>query len=200
MEIRDQVIGDDTFAKWERIMARHKAWKTVGKFGITPEDAKDIEQELLIQILIKRGRYNAEHDSKSTEREFLSYVLDKAIANIFQSRRQDKRAVHLNPRSLDQEIEQSEGDTLPFGELFSEDHSLSRMGRRSHAEERDMRLDIKRLLDRLAPEDRHIGTLVMAGHKPSEVGRALGKARATLDRQIARMRKILYEEGLRDYL
>ena len=124
---RGKEVGYEAFACWEREMAVKKAGRLVGKLGITREDAKDIEQDLLIHILIKRKRYNPQHESHSTQQKFMSYVLDKAISNILQARKQDKRAVHINPRSLDEEIMQEDGDVLRFGDLLDEDHSLSRM-------------------------------------------------------------------------
>lgn len=193
-------VGYEAFACWEREMAAKKAGRLVGKLGITREDAKDIEQDLLIQILVKRRRYNPHHESNLSRQKFMSYVLDKAIANTLQARKQDKRAVHINPRSLDEDILQEDGDVLRFGDLLDDEHSLSRMGRPSRPTEEEMRIDVERVLSILSPSEIEIVSLIMRGYKPSEIGRMLGKARATLDRQIAKMRMILYDAGLKDYL
>ena len=49
-----QTVGYEAFAKWEIELAEGKARGLVGKYGFTCEDAKDIEQELLLQIHITR--------------------------------------------------------------------------------------------------------------------------------------------------
>lgn len=172
----------------------------IGKCGIRPEDAKDVEQMLLIHLITARGRYDDNHESGATPEQFTSFVLDKAISNIMEARRRDKRAIHIDCLSLDFELKNEEGEPTPFGDLMDEDAPILRRCRTSAVEANDLKLDIERLLSQLAAPHREIGDLLLRGYKPSEISRRLGRSRAALDREIAKMRQTLYEAGLRDYI
>lgn len=172
----------------------------IGKCGIRPEDARDVEQELFIHLIAGRDHYDHSHESGATPEQFASFILDKVLSKILEARRRNKRAIHINCLSLDFELKNEDGEPTPLGTLIDDEAPSLLNGRSRLNESTDLRMDVERMLANLSAPQREIGNLLLQGYKASEISRRMGRSRAALDREIEKMKRTLYESGLRDYL
>ena len=158
-----------------------------------------MEQELRIIIIQKRSRYRPDHESGASQEQFLSFVLDKAILQLMRLRATLKRGRGVQTVSLDQEIQNEEGDGQPLSETIAES---CRFGGRPacSSSTADFLYDTERMFRRLNKEQREIGSLILAGYKPIEISTLIKMPRTTLQAEFRRMGELLAEdEGLKDY-
>ncbi len=158
-----------------------------------------MEQQLLIFIVERRGLYRPDHASSASQEKFLSFILDKAILQLMRLRDALKRGRGCVTMSLDQEIQNQDGDRQPLSESISES---SRLGGRPTCpfSDTDFLYDAERMFRRLNKEQREIGSLIIAGYSPIEISRLIKKPRTTLQAEFHRMGRILAEdERLKDY-
>lgn len=99
-----QTVGYEAFAKWEIELAEGKARGLVGKYGFTCEDAKDIEQELLLQIHITRKAGDSWSEVTASKRTVLSRILDNRVRNIIRDSRREKRKGNSELDSIHREF------------------------------------------------------------------------------------------------
>lgn len=202
---KSATLGYEQFEEWERKMAKRKAERLVWRdrlrsprqrAGFTPSDIPDLEQEMLLQIWIKRGRYKPEHEKGASLESFISFALDKFSSDLRRSRRRQKRAGEIRIDSLDREIEDEEGDASTLADMIADERPAEQPASSSAS----LRLDVERALGGLAEPQRTIGRRIMEGRGMEEIGTEFGISRMTLYREIQRMRRVLYEAGLGDYL
>lgn len=210
-------VGYQAFAQWERKMARRKAEKLVHddltspparRAGLNRSDIPDLEQEMLLQIHLKRGRFDPAHHSGASLQSFIGYALDKFGVNLARDRKRLKRGGGTEPVSLSRPVSAEEDEDTSIGDMITDEcwpdqpgvaPSIMRtLGARQP--EPTLRFDADRLLAKLNARQREIGRRIMQGHEMTEIGSSLGISRAELYREVGRMRRTLYEEGLRDYL
>jgi DNA-directed RNA polymerase specialized sigma24 family protein len=187
-------ISYEAFAKWELELAKGKAKGLMGRYGITSEDVIDIEQELLLHIHIKRSSTSHWEQKNATDRTILSRILDNKIRDLIESAGRQKRKIRLVMESLDQPI------VAP-----SQEEPISMVNQLS---DKDAEIDPSNgLRFALSSASRHLTDIqqrVLAhlaeGRNVRETALVLGMKRTTLNREIRRMRRTLYEKGLRDYV
>jgi DNA-directed RNA polymerase specialized sigma24 family protein len=187
-------VGHEAFAKWELELAKGKAKGLMGRYGVTAEDVVDIEQELLLHIHVKRTAFSCWEQRTASDRTILSRVLDNKIRDIIESGGRQKRKVRMLMESLDQPISVPDAEEpIPLGSQLA-DKNLQ-VG---SPEGFDLALSLA--CEYLTDIQRRVLALLSDGHNVSETAKALGMKRTTLNREIGRMRRTLYEKGLRDYV
>lgn len=187
-------FGYEAFAKWELELAKGKAKGLMGRYGITAEDVIDIEQELLLHIHVKRTAISHWEQRNASDRTIMSRVLDNKIRDLIESAGRQKRKVRLVMESLDQPVSVAGADEpLPL---------VSQLADKSSEEDisEGFSLALSLACNHLTEIQRQVLALLSAGHNVSETAKALGMKRTTLNREIDRMRRTLYEKGLRDYV
>ncbi|MBI4377314.1 MAG: sigma-70 family RNA polymerase sigma factor [Elusimicrobia bacterium] len=190
---RRNVVGYEAFEQWERDLARCKAYGLVGRHGITASEAEDIESELLLHIWVRRKAFNPEHSSKATVETFLKRVVENRIRNILRDRQSARRAIHLRTQSLECPIELKDGARVPVEDLLREEDALEAAPR----PEPDTALAIAKAIEALSQAQQELLDLLAQGFSVSDAARTLNRPRTTLNKEIARIRRVFEQEGLR---
>jgi RNA polymerase sigma-70 factor (ECF subfamily) len=194
-------IGYDAFSLWEIKMAQGKARGLIGKHGFTCDDIPDLEQELLLEIYLKRDARDNWSSIEASQKTVTSRILDNRIRDILDTLQTDKRGIHNYTESISKEIKNNnEEGTLTYEDVLGEDCSLSRRGKKPLLQEEELRFVMSMKLAKLNKSQRKICELLMNGLNISEAAKSLGIQRTTLCREIKRMRKLFYENGLHEYL
>lgn len=184
---------------YARDVIRHKAWQLIGKYGFTLDDYDDLQQEMMLDLLRRIGRYDPDKAGLNT---FVSRIVDRKISNLIRHQRQEKRDYRLQVLPLDAQVEDQDGQPRGLDEIVSQDAYDSEVGRHDlpEAARSDLKIDISQALDELPAElldlARRLQTRTVA-----EIARELAVPRSTLyEKGIARLRKIFEDKGLREYL
>lgn len=210
-------VGCEAFSKWERKMAKRKAEKMVQddlsvppnqRAGLTRSDIPDLEQELLLEIYTKRGRFDSAHESTASYKNFIICAVNNFASDIVRARKRLKRGGGDRLVSLNKEISNEEGEGITVGEMITDARLPGQPGALPDAmhvlgspePEPSLSFDVDRLLAQLNARQREIGRRIMDGDDVKDIGARIGISRAEVYREIARMRRTLYAEGLKDYL
>ncbi len=188
-----------SFDQDSQSVIRHKARRLIGQCGFTTDDREDLCQELTLELLIKLPRYDFNKASRQT---FATVVVDRKSSSIRRHRRRHKRNWTRVVCSLDDPIQDGEGNVVSRGETISQDDYDRRMGvhDRPEIDRLDMRIDVSIALDGLSPELRCIAECLKTC-SIAEAARELGIPRSTLyEIGIAKLRREFEDKGLREYL
>ncbi len=175
-----------------------KARQLVGKAGYTPDDIKDIEQDLTQDLLERLPKFDP---AKASINTFADRVVGRRICNLMRDRQADMRDWRREAFSLDEEIETEEGSTTRH-EFFSQDKVDLRKepGDRGRLEREHLQMDMSAVLEGLTPELRRVAEMLMT-QSVAEVACELGIARSTFrDRYLARLREAFAAKRLDEYL
>ena len=176
---------------------RHKAQKLVGHAGFTESDRKDLEQEMMMDLLHRLPKYNPKLSQRNT---FIAQVVEHKIAMIIAARKAGLRDYRLCDCSLNDQLEDDEGGSVDRMETIDQEDYLSRTGRlsRSSPEIRDLALDIRMTLDSLSPELRELCSL-LGTDTVLEISREKGIPRGRIYESLKELREIFEDAGLRKY-
>lgn len=184
---------------YARDVIRHKAWQLIGKYGFTRDDYDDLQQEMMLDLLRRLGKYDPDKAALTT---FVARIVDRKISNLIRHRRQEKRDYRRQVCPLDAQVEDHDGQQRGLDEILSQDAYDEEVGRHDcpEAARKDLGLDLASALDDLPAEllelARRLQTRTVA-----EIARELGVPRSSLyEKGIARLRKIFEDRGLREYL
>jgi DNA-directed RNA polymerase specialized sigma24 family protein len=131
----------------------------------------------------------------------MSRILDNRIREIIDAVNTDKRRVHMKTDSLNTKtdsIEDEEPTTLE--DLLAEDRTIVSHRQPPISHPSDLQINLTSLFRVFSNLQIHISKLLMEGRNISETSKILGIKRTTLNREIARMRKIFRRKGFNDYL
>lgn len=194
-------VGYEAFAAWELDLARGKAKGLVGKHGFTYEDLPDLEQELLLEIYLRRGVRESWTKITASPQTVMDRILNNRIRGIIDTVEADKRRIYIGASSLSDEVGDDESSNpLTLEDVVGDDQSLARRGRRPRSAEEELILAISRGREILNDRQQRICDLLMQGLSIVETADALGMKRTTLNDEIKRMRKLFYQQGLHDYV
>jgi len=184
---------------YARDVIRHKAWQLIGKYGFTLDDYDDLQQDMMLDLVRRLGKYDPGKAALST---FVARIVDRKLSNLIRHQRQKKRDYRQQVCSLDAQVEDRDGQPRGLDEILSQDTYDDEVARHDQpaTARQDLKLDLALVLDEL-PEDLR----QLAGHLQTrtvaEIARELGVPRSTLyEKGIARLRKIFEDRGLREYL
>lgn len=196
-----KTFGKKSFEKWEEALAKKKAVKLIGKFGITKEDAKDVEQELLLHIYLRKKGGSSTSQIRSKGKSALARILDNRIRDIIEKVKTKKREGDLKSDSLHRELGQNEqGESITFEDILSEDEAIGRRGKRSVMDEQEIRSALGSTLEKLSPFQRKVCRLLIKHQTIGQVAKVLRMKRPTLYLEFKRIRAVFDEEGLGDYV
>ena len=175
-----------------------KARQLVGKAGYTPDDLKDIEQDLIRDLLERLPKFDPAKASLNT---FADRVVGHKSKSLMRDRQAERRDWRREAFSLDEEIETEEGSTTRL-EFFSQDKVdlLTKHFDRRGVERAHLQLDLEAALAGLTTEMRQIAEMLMT-QSVAEAARELGIPRGTFrDRYLAQLREVFAAKRLNDYL
>jgi DNA-directed RNA polymerase specialized sigma24 family protein len=196
----NNTVGYAEFAAWEVNLVKGKARTLPGKAGFTYADIPDIEQELLLEVHLKRDTSDNWERVTASKKTVMSRILDNRIRNLIKSSATDKRRVHSITDSLSAETSRTvEGAPATLEDFLGEDHIVAYQ-RQSAPTPQDLQIDLSLRARELSAIQQRISNLLIQGFSITETAKALGIKRTTLNEEIDRMRALFYEEGLQNYL
>lgn len=184
---------------YARDVIRHKARQLIGKYGFTRDDYDDLQQEMMLDLLRRLGKYDPSKAALST---FVARIVDRKISTLIRHQRQEKRDYRRQVCPLDTPVDTQDGQTLGLDEILSQDAFDEDIARhdRPEVERFDLKLDLSIVLDELPADLRHLAQRLQT-RTVAEIARELGVPRSSLyEKGIARLRKIFEDNGLREYL
>lgn len=184
---------------YAREVIRHKARQLIGKYGFSRDDYDDLQQEMMLDLLRRLGKYDPSKAGLST---FVARVVDRKVSTLIRHQRQEKRDYRRHVCPLDAQVEDQDGQQRGLDEVLSQDAFDEEIARydRPEAERIDLRLDLSLVLDELPEDLRHLARRLQT-RTVAEIARELGVPRSTLyEKGIACLRKIFEDNGLREYL
>jgi len=188
------------FAAWEVSLAKGKAHGLIGKYGFTRDDLPDLEQELFLEIHLKRGAGSGWHQHTATARTITSRILDNRIHNIIESACANKRRVHLGMSSLNTVIAVGDDDEpITLADCIGEDYRILNRRLPENSNPQDFHIDLELKKHAFSDIQRQIIALVMQGCTMVEIAERVGRHRVTIIREIMRLRGIFTREGLSTY-
>jgi RNA polymerase sigma-70 factor (ECF subfamily) len=180
-------------------LIKNKARQLVGHVGFTESDREDLEQEMMLDLLVRLPKFDP---SKAASTTFVAMVVDRKISKIIRHRTQEKRDYRRIVSSCNDPIEDRDGTTIEREQTISKDEIDLQTGKhaRPEAERIDMRLDVSFAISELPPELQALARRLM-DQSIAEAARELGVPRSTLyETGIARLRNFFEDRGLSEYL
>lgn len=172
-----------------RLMHR-MAWRFCANNPSLTLDPLDVAQRLGEKFAAVRDKYDP---MRLGSWLWLKQVFRRECRTLRRELRAQKRAPEIRPVSINRDAIDGDGRVVDFHQIYP--HPTSRLD----AKRRDLRMDLHDL-SRLEPAVRRMLEEVRrTGRKPTlvqfrQVSRRLG------DREIARLRRLFEDRGLRDYL
>lgn len=185
-------VGYEKFSDWERELAKRKAVEKARRLKSPNIDVDDLEQEFLLQLWIKRKAFDPGHESKSSQKTFMKQVLENRYRDIQRSEHMDKRSIHDQIDSLDREIEKEDGHSGTLGDLIAE-VPISSM-------QSELKAVLEQAASALTNTQISIFRMVMKGHNLAEISRQTGTPWSSIKDEILRMREVLYDAGLHEFV
>jgi RNA polymerase sigma-70 factor (ECF subfamily) len=179
-------------------LIKHKARQLVGKAGHTWDDVEDIEQDLTLDVLRRLSKYKPDRSQLNT---FVALVVEHRIASLIAARKARMRDYRLCCCSLNDYLENEDGDTVERIETVDQEDYFRRTGRlsRTATELGDLALDIREVAGRLPPKLRELCRLLQTD-TITKISRDTGVPRTTLYEGIKKLRAFFEDAGLREYL
>jgi len=195
MGAEDSHQGIDGFAIW---FIRNEARALVGRFGFGEDDREDIQQELKLDLLKHLPGYDSRRAKQST---FTKMVVEQKVIGLIETKMAKKRGCGLCTCSLNEEIEDGEGGSTERIETIATDAWLRATGRQglSSEEHADLRLDLGRFEALLSPGFRWLFESLKT-KTLAEISRETGIPRSTLNDRREKLRGMLEDSRLKDYL
>ena len=173
--------------------------KTVGRYRLTESDRDDLEQQIAMEVVRRRAKFDP---GRVQEKTFLAWLAKHARADIIAARKAGNRDYRREEGSLDQWVQDDSGGWELRGETITEDDAGRRVGRpgMSREEQHDLRSDLRdaaaALPDRLREIFEHYTVLGSA----REVAKATGLHHSSVCDSLKQIKQHLETAGLEVYL
>jgi len=179
-------------------LIRCKARQLVGKAGFTWDDVEDLEQEMTLDLLLRLPKFDPDKAAHTT---FVARVTERKISKLLRDRKRERRDFRRIARSLNDPIEDGEGESTERAYTIDQDEVDIRMGHRhcSREEEAHLRLDVSLVVSGLPEDLREIAKRLQT-ETITEAAKSLGIPRSTLYGKIDRLKLLFENAGLRDWL
>lgn len=177
---------------------KHKAKRLVGSAGLTDSDREDLEQEMVLDLLRRLPKFNPQRARRNT---FINRIVEHKAATILESRKAGKRDYRRSAFSLNDRMENREGDSIERIETIDQEDYFRRTGNSSRPldEMGDLTIDVREAVNRLEPGLRAFCQRLQA-ETVTEISRDTGVPRGTIYESIKELRDLLNDAGLKDYL
>jgi RNA polymerase sigma-70 factor (ECF subfamily) len=192
----DHLFEDrDSFASQ---LIRQKARQLVRHPGFTKSEREDIEQELRIELVQK---YRCFDPDRARETTFIARVLENKVISLIRARAAEKRDFRRDARSLNETVSDAEGGQVEQAQTLDAPAARAHTGQspRSAEEQAQLRFDMAEVLKTLPDELRQLAELLQDTTEYA-ASRVLGRSRRQIANDVARLRELFEDAGLRDYL
>jgi len=185
-----------TISEYARTLISVKANQLVGKYGFTPADREDIEQDLVVAILEAAASWDAGRGSRNT---YDNRIVQRKIATIIRHRKRQRRDYRRDGVSLNEIATDEDGASVTVGDTLTEDADRRRPTSSPKPERIDLAADLREALGRLEPELRRLCALLATGTKAA-AAEAIGVSKPTVFKRRDAIRERFSELGLEEYL
>lgn len=165
----------DDYATW---LIEQRAGELIGQFGFTESDRKDIEQELILDLLQRWKHFNPRRAKATT---FISKVVENGVVALIAHRQAERRDYRRNAGELEPGLAERQAATPRV--VADEQASV------------DLRLDVATVLSKLTPEQRELCELLKMKSIRS-AARHLHMAEGTVRERVLEIRQHFRAAGL----
>ena len=154
------------------------------------EDYEDLLQECLIQWVFAKDSYKP--DCGVSIRTFMARIVRNRLQNIVREHKSNSHKVSQSSISLYEPISEKESASIPLDVLQDPtDYQISSI----------LRITLSQTISKLTPRQQELCELLISGESDmAEIGRIMNIDRATVYREIGRIRDVFEMEGLKDFL
>ena len=183
------------YAAW---VIKNKVRQLVGTAGFTASDRDDLEQEMMLDVITRMPKFD---ENKGTQKTFVARIIERKISTLIRHRTSTVRDYRREKYSLNEEIDDGEGETMKREELVSSEYidptavdcGLNEMDKEA------LRQALEPIIDGLPAHMREFCNILMTG-SVSAAAREMGIPRTTLQDYVTKIRSIFDDAGLREYL
>ena len=195
MNLNDLFENRDSFASQ---LIRQKARQLVRHPGFSKSEQHDIEQELALELVLKYRCFNPDRARETT---FIARVVENKAISLIRARIAEKRDFRRDAHSLNETVRDADGGSVERASTFDASASANHTGqvRRSEAELWQLQQDVAEFLQSLPADLRPLAEMLMEQSEHA-VSRTLGTSRRQVANDVARLRELFEDAGLRDYL
>ena len=180
MNAHDTIVLDDSTTRLVRI----KANQLVGRYGFTRSDREDVEQELLLDLLVRLRRFDPARARRFT---FVRLVVNRCVASLIRRRRTASRDYRRANVSLDELL----WDGKRAGRFL--EPALD------DTQQRDLRIDLTEALESLPVRYREVAEELRDGNLWT-AAQQQRRTREAVRRMREHIRRHLLDRGLGDYV
>lgn len=194
----DCVSPEQPINKFADRLIRRKARELITRFGFSPSDREDIEQDLRLMLIRRFDKFDP---SVAHYNVFVTTVIERFTATIIEHREAESRAPERSGGSLNRLIDDGDGNQIEKGSTLTEDQHARRTGVKFRSDEHLQALaaDVTDVLASLPPESLDVCQRLKR-NTVSGVARELGIPQSTLWDALQRLRPQFEGSGLREYL
>jgi len=195
MNLNDLFDNRNSFASQ---LIRQKARQLVRYPGFSRSEQKDIEQELAMELVLK---YRCFDPDRARETTFIARVLENKVISLVRTRIAEKRDFRRDAHSLNETVRDADGGSVERAQTFEAASSANHTGqvRRTEEDQSQLKQDINDVLQSLPADLRPLAELLMEKTEYA-ASRELGKSRRQVANDVARLRELFEDAGLRNYL
>lgn len=175
-----------------------KARELAKQYGFSKSDTQDLEHEFWLDLLPRLSSYDPCRSEMNT---FINRLVANKIVNIKEHQEAGKRDYRLRAGSLDEDVEDEEGESTSPADVIDEEDCFRRLGWSCgpSEEERDLKIDLAAVVDSLPTDLREVWERLKI-QDVTEMSIAMRISRSSVYRKIEEIRKILRAKGLEEYL
>jgi len=175
-------------------LIEYKARQLIGTAGLTKSDLKDLEQELMLDLLERLPKHDPKRAQSNT---LIACIVNHKAASIIEKRSAAKRDWRMCACSLDDLIGQND-ESLERSDMYEADGFLTGRLSRSAEERMGLAIDLDRFTSSLSPELRDLCERLKE-ENIAEIARTTGIPVSTLHDRLNKIRRLSEKSGLRDY-
>jgi len=190
---RNSYRGMDPFAV--RLICK-KARQLIGRAGLSEEDIQDLEQDLMLDLLIRLEKYDSD---RSRRNFFIARIIKCRIATLLEHRRSLRRNSALAV-SLNDLITLQDGELAELCDLLSNDGFLKSPAREtSETKKNDLSIDLQLVMEALPPDLQDICSRLF-DKNTSQIAREKRVSREKLYEKLDQIKEAFLKAGLEKYL
>lgn len=194
----DHESPEQPFNNFAARLIRRKARELAARSGFSPSDRDDIEQELRLVLVRRLDKFDP---SVAHYNAFVTTVIERYSATILEHRRAESRSHSRYGGSLNQLVDDGDGNKIEMGATLPEGQQTMRTGARfrSGEELHELATDVAQLMADLPANLADICERLKRD-TISVVARDLGMSRSTLYDLLKRVRSRFEGSDMREYL
>lgn len=201
-QFQEGTMGDTQrfkdFEDYARRTIRKKSMQMIRRLGFKASEREDIEQEIMLHLLQNLHSYDP---ARGTMKTFIVCVVQSKVRSMIRARIRHHGAMRDPVFSLNEKVIDDYGCIFERAESMDREEYLIHAGllRRPAFEQRELCVDVERLICTLPPELQQICELLKT-RNVTQISKRTGASRQHIYAAIRKLRGIFDEAGIREYL